>query len=185
MLGAGDEPAVKNVPVPQFTVAPQVNLARANAADGHPDLFEFRTAIYGRLAALGEGLEPFRAQLLVGGNQLLEVGACEGAGHRLPGFKSERGRAEANRLEKITTAEAERSHRLVATAARACAFYFRVHRFRCWARRLASSRRLVVLGAGSPSGPDGPGAATGGRSGAIGSGSPAGGGTEGAPSGLN
>src|SRR5262249_32016841 len=94
MLGAGGEPPGENVPMPPFAVAAEINLACANATDGHPDLFEVRTAIDRGLAALRERLEPFRAQLLISGNQLLKIGACERSGHRRPGLESERSRTE-------------------------------------------------------------------------------------------
>ncbi len=83
MLGTGADMAVEDVPMPQPAIASEIDLAGADAADGHPDAFEVRPAVHGALASSSEGLHPLGPQLLVRRDQLVEVLPREGAGHGL------------------------------------------------------------------------------------------------------
>ena len=60
VLRPGADMPVEDVPVPQFAVAAQVQLTGAEAADGHADFVEFRSAVDGRLAPRRERLDPVR-----------------------------------------------------------------------------------------------------------------------------
>ena len=72
---------IENVPMPELSVAAQIELAGADAADGHADLLQLGPAVDGRDAAGEQRPHPRRIELLVGGNQLFEVGGLERAGH--------------------------------------------------------------------------------------------------------
>ena len=94
MLGTSDDFLVEEVPMPEPAIAAEIKLAGTEAADGHANFLEAGTAIGGAFAAGGEGGDPFGRQLLVGGNEVIEIRAGERAGHGVfPGMKGQRRQA--------------------------------------------------------------------------------------------
>ena len=73
MLRPGAHVPVEDVPMPQLAVAAQVQLPGTEAADGHADFVEFRSAVDGRLAPRRERLDPVRRQPFVGRHQLFKI----------------------------------------------------------------------------------------------------------------
>jgi hypothetical protein len=51
---------VENIPKPKLAIAAEIKLARSNAADRHPDKFEFTPAQDFRRAACEQRFHPFR-----------------------------------------------------------------------------------------------------------------------------
>ena len=98
---AGADVLVENVPVPEFAVAAEVELAGAEAADGHPDQGGFGAAVDLRLAAGGQGANPVGRQFFVEGDESPRLLRRERAGHEA-GLADEGERAEAEELEKFT-----------------------------------------------------------------------------------
>jgi hypothetical protein len=95
---------VEEVPVPEFAVAAQVELPGADAADGHADLVQVVAAVDCRLAAGGERPEPVGPQLLVGGDEFLEIGPFKGSGDGEL-FHPKRGdTAEADEVKELAAA---------------------------------------------------------------------------------
>ncbi len=68
MAVAGVFDLVKNVPMPQFTVTAQIQLAGADAAHGHADFIQVRPAAHASLPAFEEGFYPIGVEFFIGGN---------------------------------------------------------------------------------------------------------------------
>src|SRR5262245_25291695 len=98
---------IENVPMPQPSIATQVKLSCANPADRHPDFFEVRATVCCALATIRERLHPLGPQLFVGGNERVEIGAREWAGHGLPWPQRQSTCANPNRFKKLATVPAD------------------------------------------------------------------------------
>ena len=98
---AGADVLVENVPVPEFAVAAEVELAGAEAADRHSDQGGFGAAVDLRLAAGGQDANPVGRQFFVEGDESPRLLRRERAGHEA-GLGDEREGSEAQELEKFT-----------------------------------------------------------------------------------
>src|ERR1035441_124622 len=101
MLRAGADALVEDVPVPELAVAAKVELTCADAADGHADLLKVRASIDRPFAALKERFHPFRAELLIRGDQPVEILARERPGHDRPPQHGQPGCRQREVLRKL------------------------------------------------------------------------------------
>src|ERR1035441_3476079 len=104
MLRAGADALVEDVPVPELAVAAKVELTCADAADGHADLLKVRASIDRPFAALKERFHPFRAELLIRGDQPVEILARERPGHDRPPQHGQPGCRQRRSLKEAATA---------------------------------------------------------------------------------
>ena len=81
VMVAGAHGLVEDVPVPELAVAAQVELARAESADGHADLFQVLAAIDLAGPAVEERLDPLGIEFLVGRDEFVLFGRLEGTCH--------------------------------------------------------------------------------------------------------
>jgi hypothetical protein len=68
---------IEDIPMPEFSVTAQIELAGAYSAYGHADFFQFRAAVNGWFAPREERLHPGGIEFFVGWNELLKIGRGE------------------------------------------------------------------------------------------------------------
>ena len=120
VLRPGADVPVEDVPVPQPAVAAQVQLPGAEAADGHADLLEFRSAVDGRLAPRRERLDPLRRQPFVGRHQLFKILRLERPRDGRPGAQPRGRRRRPDQLQELAPRGAGAATRMRNSRSRGC-----------------------------------------------------------------
>lgn len=108
---------VEDVPKPELAVAAQIQRPAADAADGHPDVFQLtaRLEVHIRRPARGQRMHPLRVQLLVRRHETGEVRRLERPRHDGPGGERSGENGQAAQDQEL----AARHRRRAAAAVRA------------------------------------------------------------------
>ncbi len=101
MIRPGGDELVENIPMPQASIPAEVKLSGADAADGHPDIFEFAPAQDFRCAPREQGLYPIRRKFFVRRHQMVKILAREGPGHDRQAGEGQPQRGGGGDFEKI------------------------------------------------------------------------------------
>lgn len=108
MLRPRSDGLIEDVPMPEAPIAAQIELSRADAANGHADKLEITATQNLRRAAVEKRFHPFGPELLVGGHEMIKVRARERPGHHRQSGQRQTQRCRRGILEKLPAVPVKR-----------------------------------------------------------------------------